>query len=194
MLKKQFFLLLFTYLTSSTCFAQFEANEIVYNGQIGYKLLSSLALSDNTIFENTKTVSSPAYHGTIDYGINNVISVGLAYGFQKSDLVFNSGENAANVVARIARVDLGIRTLVHYGNDNDLDLYSGVRLGYKMDDLYEGKAVAPSSSNSITTGDRPTIGIILFGLRYWPTTHFGLTTEIHWGRPYIANVGVATCF
>lgn len=172
---------------------QFYAHDVVFSGQVGYKLINITTLrGDFTRTGNTDYSNNPVWQGTIDYGMNDFLSIGVAYSIHNTDVVFSSGEYTGEIAARATRVDMGMRLLFHYGNRQNLDLYSGLRVGYKTDDIYPYTSSASSVGIFQFEQDRYTWGIALLGMRYWAFNHVALTLDINLGRPYLANVGIAT--
>jgi len=186
---KVVFILALLSITTTHISAQYLTNRLIFNGQAGYKLLGIVGPPTSNTLPNTCIKNNPVWHGTLDYEVDQTTSVGIAYGVHTTDEIFTSGVNANVVVGRRVRTDVALRLLMLYGNEDNLDLYSGIRIGYKMDDLYPDTAAPVSSFN---TNDRMTFGLMLIGMRYWATDYLAFTMEVNFGRPFIANIGIAT--
>jgi len=107
-----------------------------------------------------------------------------------------------------------LRPLFHYANNDDLDLYSGFRIGFTKN-KFKAKSTIDNSIiedlgiddlgiddlgidfldilnlNSIIT---PSFAFTAFGLRYYFTDNIGAGFEINIGAPYITALNINARF
>jgi hypothetical protein len=146
---------------------------------------------------NAKSTSIPAIFGSYDYSLTDIFSLGLAGSYQSwkvSIPAYNDGTTAYGASSlNITRTNFALRPLFHFGKNEDLDMYAGLRLGYTM------------WSTKITSTDPIVIGTgfghgnaiapaALFGLRYFFTKNIGANFEISLGAPYAVALGVNARF
>jgi len=184
--------------TLSTIKAQNEEYKSVASASVGYSLTGALLNAFETTNEHAGTFSVksiPALQLTYDYGIKKFFSLGVAASYQKFGMDISNYEytNTSNenivedVAADFSRLNVAIRPLFHYANNDKLDMYSGFRVGFvsrniNMDSTDEDFDIGTEE------GTRPSFGITAYGIRYFITDNIGAGIEINFGAPYV------TCF
>jgi len=199
--------------------AQNEDFKMVVGVQAGYSLIGDIVktLVDLDPSSNSDASLIPALQFTFDYGVSKVVSVGIAGSYQSvnlefEDFTFLDIEDINNVDTRTEtfkttyrRFQIAVRTLFHYGNNDKLDMYSGIRVGIlnrnftdfegeNVDDIDEEIFESDGFNVSTGVGSRFSLAPIAFGLRGYFTENIGAGFEINIGAPYIVNAGVSARF
>ena len=188
---------------SSLGFAQNQAGQSVVTLNVGYSIIGNLFTSSLNALEgasdaNADVSSIPVIIGAFDYGLSDKFSIGIFGGFQRSSGTFDytytpfndSVPTTESVTLSGSRTSIAIRPNFHYGNNDNLDLYSGVRVGFLMRNFTTNSTDDDFPSFDIFDGNRFTLGLTLFGMRYYVTDNIGLGMEIGIGPPYAVNGGV----
>ena len=144
--------------------------------------------------------SLPAFQVNYDYGFKKWFSLGGGISYQKFDVDFqdlqyteDTGEQnfVESAAIDVHRLNIGIRTLFHYGNSNRIDMYSGFRLGLT------NWGISASSSDVGLEGDLnsvfgllPSFQFIPFALRGYVTENLGIQFETGIGTPHMFAFGV----
>ena len=143
---------------------------------------------------NISYTSTPGIQATVDYGINKWFSLGVAGYYQSFNGTipdYNDGITTFDEAKiSIQRYNVGLRPLFHYGNQPQLDMYSGLRLGYTgwefaSDELSEADLDAIRLSRA---GFR--VQLIAFGIRGYFNEWLGLGMEVALGSPHYLMGGV----
>ncbi len=193
--------------------AQSEDYKLVVGVHAGYSLTGSVvkALAEGGgLNSDVNATTIPALQLSVDYGISKIVSLGIAYSFQRvsidaTDFSYtdvNGNFRTETFKTSFNRSQIAIRALFHYGNVDDLDMYSGIRIGaltrgFKdfegtdADDLDENIF---EDTSSVLSGTRFSGSITAFGLRYYFAENFGAGFEVNLGAPYIINIGVSGRF
>jgi len=189
-------------LGSSALFGQNQKGQGVVGLNLGYSLTGAVASSLGTAFavdESAINISRiPPIHLTFDYALSDRFSLGVYGGLERittniSGYSFTNSEGepiVEDVKGSANRIGLGLRPLFHYGGNENLDLYSGLRIGYIV---WTGSADTSDPTfdfNGSLGVNRPSISLILFGMRYYFTDAIGAGFEIATGAPYLANLSV----
>jgi len=196
---KHFILLtIICFLTSTlTLHAQNEEYKSVASASVGYSLTGAIINAfEATNPAGTVSVKSiPTLQLTYDYGITKFFSVGVAAGFQRfgfditdyeyiNDVGINVNEN---FTADYSRLNVAIRPLFHYANTDNLDMYSGFRIGFLNNNI-NSESTDQDFDLGTNIGSRLSVGLTAYGFRYYFTDNIGAGIEINIGAPYI------TCF
>ncbi len=202
-----FYTCLFFAMASSMMFAQNADYRSVLGVHAGYSLTGAIITSasdaiDGLGEDDLNVSGTPALQVTFDYGLTDWLSVGVAgafqtFSFKADDYTFfdDAGMSITeNASARSTRMSFALRTLFHYGNKGDLDLYSGLRLQRVQWSSSVDSADPNFGLGDDLDGGRFGIGIVPFGLRYYFTEMIGAGFEIMWGAPYVASLNVNARF
>ncbi len=172
--------------------AQTMQGESVVTVGLGWSLVG--ALFGNT--SNATTFSTPAFLGHYDYALGDKFSLGAAFSYQSMGLNYTNytyTNNAGVLVTEdikstYTRTNIGIRPLFHFGDNSDMDMYAGVRLGYQIWKHSHNSSDATWSEVNVFNS-RPTVQP-LFGIRYFFTDLIGFNAEIGLGSPYVTMAGI----
>ncbi|GAB4130818.1 MAG: hypothetical protein Fur0041_00420 [Bacteroidia bacterium] len=177
-----------------------------YQGQMNVTAGASFSLTGlfiNTIMNGVDNVtgvstrSTPGLNGMLDYGVTDRFSIGAAYHYQSFRADFTSYTNDSGVVmngdwyASITRQNIGLRTLFHFGDNDDLDTYAGARFGYTF---WSAKTNATGSGIDKNTATSRLWPQALFGMRYFFTPNIGVNVEFSVGPPYYMMFGLNARF
>lgn len=153
---------------------------------------------DNATGSSSNT-SLPAIQLTYDYALTPKVSAGLGFsyqgfGFDVTDFTFFDDNGMAvteSFSADLRRTNVAARVLFHYGKNEKLDMYSGVRVGMTnwgistddssdaVDEFFDGGFNGWSFAPQL----------VAFGLRYYVTDNIGLSFESTVGAPHFLSVG-----
>jgi len=185
-------------------FAQNEEYKHVGSASIGLSLTGVLInLLDEASPDATIEVkSTPALQLTYDYGIKKFFSIGLAVGYQQfgidaEDFTYTNIDDVdvtEDFSADFSRLNVAIRPLFHYANNDDLDLYSGFRIGVLNNRFTSDSTNDDLDIDGFENLTRLSFGITAFGLRYYFTDNIGAGFEINLGAPYITAFNINARF
>src|SRR5690606_24788947 len=101
----------------------------------------------------------------------------------------NDMEQIETVNADISRLSVAVRPMFHYGSSDRLDMYSGLRVGYKT--LSAKHNSKDPVYDDLDTWNRSgfSFGLTAFGFRYYVSDNLGFNMEVSIGMPYAAGVG-----
>jgi hypothetical protein len=189
----------------------FKSNLSVSAGPNFYQLVNKLdnlikkniPQTDSLKYGNFSTSGQPTLQIAYDYSFNEHFSLGIAYSrnamFFKFDSVKFTApiENSSfegNISLRLARNTFTLRPMVHYGQSEKIDMYSGLRLGLTVWTTLVKGEIAASASEEIQKNFKgrfgrtitvwPNASATLFGIRYYPIPNLGIGAEINVGPPY----------
>lgn len=142
------------------------------------------------------TTALPAIQLTYDYMLNDWFSLGAAGSFQKmsADVIgytyIDEGGNiiVEDVETSLNRLNFAARALFHYGNFENLDMYSGIRLGY-TNWSYSTDSSDPDYVDDIVAGGFAP-QLVAFGIRGYFTDAFGVNVEFAIGPPSYLSAGL----
>lgn len=191
--------------------AQNEDYTHVFSAGAGYSLTGSVVKKAFTLLElssEVETSVTPALQLTYDHGFNNWFSVGLAGSIQSmqfnydGDFTYDSDgdDELDSTVTGVwdlstNRYNVALRLLFHYGNDGEMDLYSGVRpgmTGWLSSFSSDVEGVESEDVSDTFNGSRVSFAIIPIGIRGYLNDYIGLNFELNFGSPYLAYGGI--CF
>jgi hypothetical protein len=187
-------------LSWSSSRAQNTSGESVVTVGVGYSFFFDFVESALNVYDDVKTTSIPAIALTYDHAITDNFSLGLAFGFQTLSADFHDTYTDINnnivtdeVSASVTRMNIAMRPLLHYGGSENLDLYSGLRIGLNsVTTSYESTQDDFEVPN--LGGSRVSVGLVVFGMRYFFSDKVGVNFDLQLGTPYIMSVGVAAKF
>lgn len=205
--------------------ADFRNNLSFQLGANGFNVLAG-AVKEKTEpgevqYKYGKYSASPTFQFAWDYGLRKWVSVGIAGSYNRAkysytDLVIK-GKDLGDVALIGSRTTFSGRVLFHYANRNQLDLYSGIRLGVGLwsgrisvdvDDELEQELLDEIDENLSgfvpgfirnrlldNAGARagfvaPQAQLIPFGFRWSITDKLGLGGEFGFGSPYFISGGL----
>lgn len=192
--------------------AQFEEDKLVIGLHAGGSLVGATikTLARGTTSDGVDIKSTPALQLTADYSINRRFSVGVAFSHQRlsiraEDFTFTEGGNevvSEDFKAKFNRTQFAVRPLIHFGNSDKVDIYSGLRIGvlnrgfsgFEAENIEGVSKAFTDLLGRGFSGTRLSVGLTLAGLRYYFTEHIAAGIEINAGAPYIINCGVSTKF
>lgn len=178
--------------------AQNQQGQSEITAGIGYSVLMNAARAAINQGENITADYIPTLQLTYDYAISDLFSMGVALGYQKinSDFVYtytndDNIEITENASVDLSRVVVSVRPLIHYGGTDQLDLYSGLKVGIKSvsSDVSSTDPNLDLFDNRNRTGIA--LGVIPFGMRYHVTDNFGFHADLQIGAPYLVSAGIA---
>ena len=162
-------------------------------------------------FENDESVvnigaidinASPVFEGTYDFAIKEWFSLGVVGANQNFSVAYTDFEfineqqdfvNIEGFTGNMNRFNLTLRPNFHYRNRGRLDMYSGLRLGVSIY-TFSADSDIPFTQFAKFGGPLPSLGLTVFGIRYFVTENIGLGGELNVGEPYFAKIGVAGRF
>ncbi len=137
----------------------------------------------------------PGMNGTVDFGITDRFSIGIAHFYQSGTAKWTSYQDTSGVMQtgdwhyRLTRQNTALRMLFHLGDNDDLDTYFGIRLGMSY---WSQSTNVPDAGSVIDLG--------VFGNKFWPQAVFGVryffipalgvNAELALGFPYYLSVGI----
>lgn len=147
----------------------------------------------------TESYSIPALQVNYDLGLAKWFSIGAALSYQAMGLDYTNWEyiddngdwQTIDFSAKIGRANAALRFLFHYANQDRIDLYQGVRVGYLMWNTkteVSETVFDPETDLNLNFG-RPSVQLVLFGMRGYVTENIGLSTELAVGAPHFLTVG-----
>lgn len=184
-------------------FSQTEKGQVVLTGGAGTSLVGLLfnAITNpaNKVQGEVEFKSTPALLGMIDYGIAKRFSLGFAFSYQSFSGTYSNysytNSNGIRVIGtfkdKLTRMNYAIRPLFHLGNNEELDLYIGPRIGFTKWD-YTTNNADPYYNGDYDGGafsDRVRVQV-LFGVRYFFNEHIGINGELAIGTPYYMMGGI----
>ncbi len=187
-------LILFT--TSIVLQAQTEKGQIAISAEMGASLL---ALEWEIATELELFKAPPAFQGNIDYALLDVISIGGAFGYQKISTIERGhvyintlGQyKTEDVIVSTTRMNFAYRVLFHYVRSENLDIYSGVRMGlsyYQYSNSSNDLNYSKGSGSFNEFAFAPQI--IGLGLRMYVYKDLAVTTELAIGYPSFFSFGL----
>jgi len=203
-MKKAILLALFCCVAVLQIFAQNETYRSVGSASVGLSLTGAVLnlLESESDLGTISVKNIPTLQLTYDYGIKRFFSIGIAAGYQKfnidaTDFNYTNDEGVEvteSFAADYSRLNIALRPLFHYANNDYLDLYSGFRIGMvnnKFSTDSENEDLQVDGLDNLT---RLSFGITAFGLRYYFTDNIGAGFEINLGAPYITALNINARF
>lgn len=173
--------------------------KIIITGGLGVNFFgTTLELRYITGNYNSSTMNhqaSPMYNLGVDYGLGEQVSIGVAFGYQTTRIIFHDVfVNGDSYHDTWTRVHLAVRGDYYIVANEEVSLYTGVKAGYNM---YTATTNLPASSfpNYIETLEVYPSLISLqahFGFSYFVKGIVGFNAEVGIGyaAPYVFAGGV----
>ncbi len=139
------------------------------------------------------TIPNLILHG--DYGLSDVFSLGLGYSYQSLQVSYrqytddDSVTYSGNFEDRFTRQNVGLRTLFHFGENPNLDLYAGARTSF----TFWNHTTNRQNGNTVEFGKVLNNRMrfqALFGMRYYFSDLLGVNLEFSIGAPYFIMGGI----
>lgn len=204
-MKKLTLLFVMLVLSGSTkLHAQKVKGQSVVGAGVGYSLAG--ALINSLVGPTASTAgfdysSIPVIAGSYDYAITEKFSLGAAVSYQSFTLKYNDFQTiigydntgypiygTTSFKETITRVNYALRPLIHFGKNEDLDMYTGIRLGLTKWGYKSDNATVSGVAGDLGTNFAPQA---LFGTRYFFSEMIGVNFEFGIGAPYFIMAGVA---
>ena len=143
--------------------------------------------------------STPVIIGAYDYAVADKFSIGAAFSYQTfavgyTQYTYTNSQNIAitgDFTDRLTRINVGLRPLVHFGDDEHLDNYFGARISYTN---WSYSTTNPDPYYDFTGNYSSTVKPIkvqvLYGIRYFFTDLIGINGEIAIGPSYYIMGGL----
>ena len=171
--------------------AQKEKGGQVVSAGVGWSLTGGLI---KLVFTGEDIKVSPVWNATFDYGLTDNFSIGAAFGYQTFKLFVDNGyyDVANNYITeevewKFSRMNLAIRPLFHFGRNDDLDMYTGLRIGMiKWGDSHDSSDPDFEDYYTLTLGFQA-----LFGMRVYFSDMIGMHFEAALGAPYLLEGGIS---
>ena len=197
---------------NKTADAQNSPNEMVVDGGIGMSLIPYLVdascsanFSSGTYYNNYvpyTNSSTPAFNGSLDYGIFNEFSLGAGFTYQSCTVNVNGWYNGRtglleDVTENINRLNVRLRGTAHwdFSDDHKWELYGGAGIGYSIwtDQNNAHNSNFPSDAPwNVVPGTTRLVSFQGFlGLRSYFTDNFGAHLEVALGSPYFIDLGIS---
>jgi hypothetical protein len=131
-----------------------------------------------------------------DYALTDIFSMGVMGAYQNLGADFqytwNNGTNdiTESVNTAVTRMNFAVTPKFHYGGSENLDLYSGLRVGMNILNFTQNSTDPDFDVPGSLSGSRLTIGVTAFGARYFFTDNIGMNMELSVGTPYAVAAGV----
>lgn len=165
----------------------------------GFSLAGALFSALDAAGGGSDNTSLPAIQLNYDYALTPKVSAGIAFsyqgfGFDVSDYLFVDADGnliTESFSADLARTNIAARVLFHYGKNEKLDMYSGVRVGMTNWNLSTESTSGAASDffGDTFNGWSFAPQLVAFGLRYYVTDNIGLSFESTVGAPHFLSVG-----
>ncbi len=182
-----------------------KRGDLTINTGIGLSTMYYLVYSFGSASGNPvySTGYSPVYNVICDYNIDGHSNFGIAFAYQKNtDIPVNSDPYVIfyGYTEYITRLNIAIRYYYDFIKNQNLDVYTGLRLGLS----HWTDTITPLQN---WTGNGPQItkgaerftsvpywasGQIFIGIKWFLIKNFGLNAEFGIGTPYFAEGGI--CF
>lgn len=196
-MKKILLVAVATALMTTSTFAQKEKGKSVVTAGVGYSLVGGLFNAVYSGYTDVKTSAVPALNAMYDYALTDKFSIGAAVTYQGFTVKYqgvtnydaNTGDFTYGEVKNTwSRLNVGLRPLLHFGKSENLDMYTGLRIGYSTWSYKSNQYTNyPGYSEVNRVGGITFQG--LFGMRYFFIPAVGINTEIAIGSPYLFSIG-----
>lgn len=180
--------------------AQKQQGEVVATVGAGWGLINALF----NVFEDVKSV--PTINGMVDYGITENFSLGGAVSYnrwsyqetwvnQETDTAGNTITTENKVKAYAQRINYAVRPLFHFGEKEELDLYTGARLGFSNWNVGTETDVDGERQEDFSAPGNVFSFQALFGVRAYFNDFIGANFEVGLGSaPYFIHGGLVFSF
>ncbi len=141
---------------------------------------------------NQSKIRTPVFSLGADYMIKPQFSIGFIAAYQKINV--SVSDSFANFLeeGNVNRVYIGFRGLWHYGKKDNVDIYSGFKLGTVT--FSTGTISGPNAGKSILEREnnrtRYSLGFIPIGARFLITKDFAAHIQMSLGAPTFLSAGL----
>ena len=194
--------ILFTIILTTLLAINIMAQEqpVVISVNVGWSLVGDLMASTDLGSDYDVSVT-PAFQLNVDKKVTNIVSIGIATSLQMITMKYEGYEYLdgfgalvlEDFEARVSRINFAVRPLFHYGGNESLDMYSGLRLGFTKWN-YTDSSNDPNYdvANEVTTalGFNFAPQLILFGMQYYFSDNIGANFEFSVGSPHYISGGI----
>jgi hypothetical protein len=206
---KTYFVIIGLVLLAPAAQAQSRSNDfpavIHAGGGVGYSQfgLISKILELGTDGQFTETKTTPAYTGYFDYQFKRHFSMGISGGVQSirqkvEDFTYTvdgQSQTAQSFYYRLQRTNVGMTFRAHYGDNDKVDVYSGLKIGLSIFsisfDVNDETLLAELDNRASFATTTPSFQLILCGMRYYPIQPLGIHFELGIGAPAIVSAGLS---
>lgn len=217
-----FHLFLLFFISTKAQNLDFKNTITIHNGASFFNLFQgdiSPTQHDTLQFQRGAFSYIPTIGVTWDGAVKQWFSIGLAASYNNAKLSLDSVQYLKNTIGnidiKVVRTTVAARFLIHYGNKNRFDCYSGFRIGAGIWKPVITSNISPKTAESIlntvfTLEDKglkfgegileripnkitfvtPQFQFIAFGLRGFLTENIGINGELCLGSPYFACIGL----
>ncbi|HTL82057.1 MAG TPA: hypothetical protein VL651_10150 [Bacteroidia bacterium] len=185
--------------------AQQSKGQVVIGGNAAVSLVGIVMHNAFDVIDNIqsfKTHITPGLSGTIDCGLSKRFSLGAVYFYQSASASWTFYTDSTSNVpasytgdfhARITRTNVGARALLHLGNNENIDPYLGLRIGYSHWNI------SSNVPNLKVLGNfKKFVSMVwpqvLFGMHYYFNSFLGVNAEAALGFPYFMSAGISLRF
>jgi hypothetical protein len=208
-MKKIFITLLIVVIAMNFAFSQDDFAKIRIKANTGFSFLSSSINKINRVFTLDRFYTALAYplgQISIDYKLHKMFSTGIAGSYQYFELdVHNSNNTVSYFNGVIQRINIGIRPLFFYVNNDFLEMYTGGRIGATIwlveaesewaEDWVEGNIM---QQWILTRATRRGVvfapQFIILGVNLYIVKGLGINAELATGSPYYFSGGLVYRF
>jgi hypothetical protein len=205
---KRYGLVISLLLVSSVSFAQHKKDEKLVSLKLGFSttglLLNALGKVDLTSQDsftigNISTSSRPALSATFDYSLTDRLSLGGIFSHQVfsgtitdyAGVVRGKTIGIDQIDFKLKRTYLGVIPKIHWAiNNEDLDIYSGIRLGFLLWTSDVNVNEQNFKALDAFKGGRLALGLVPIGATIYLNQDLGLNADISIGAPYVFSIGV----
>ncbi|MCB9263305.1 MAG: hypothetical protein H6607_13100 [Flavobacteriales bacterium] len=196
----------------TTAFSQSHKDQTTFTLNSGTSIISgllkSLSAADSSFLDtdtllgrtsisNFSSSSRPQIILGIDHGLSDRWSLGAIFytGSWKGNMNYSYTDN--NNVTKTGSIDyhfnryaFALTPKIHYGKNDKVDLYSGLRVGYVLWTT-NINTDHPNLKGFNGIGlNRPLLGLTAFGARFYPIENLGVNFEFNTGAPNIIGYGI----
>ena len=168
--------------------------------------LASLFLQGVLEFDSDVDASStPVFNLTGEYRVFQELGVGLGLGVSATiqdiyaDVKDHTYMNDIGAMVKedfeldVYRWQIAFVPRVYFGEFEDVDLYSGLRLGMETLSV-STTSNDPNVYSELDLGPSLSLAVTLIGFRYYVVDTFGFNVDLNLGSPYISSFGIQLRF
>ncbi len=195
---KKLSLVIFAIAMALQGFSQNDDYKLTITGGVGFTLSGAfMSAVEGASLGTVDKTGIPNLELGLDYGLTKWFSMGVMGAYQSSGITedLNGSINEYS----LSRMYIGTSFLFHYANSGRVDLFSGIRAGYK--NWSYSSTIDVGTTDEINFDDIGFFGdglgfqVLLFGLRGYLTENIGVNVEVLGiGAPHISSIGVSYRF
>jgi len=194
---KKSILLLFMFGCINASIAQKSDKSQIVSVSMGVSLAASILMDTSNLWAdipyqpaNFSRTATPAFVLTYDKRLERRWSIGAALSYQHFNI--SSSDTTGGFIAETAnvnRIHFSVRSLIHYGKKEKLDMYSGFKIGYFMQTVNDRTGTTYYNAMQNMAFNRFTLGVVPFGIRWLVHEDFGINFETSLGRATVFQIG-----